>query len=121
MDTAGVVVSIENKKIARGMSLRDEISRLRPGACVLARALLSSVSFLNFVHWVVPGCFRHLRSGRDISNESGVMEMWRRRTCCGVGRVAKRHGVVAEGFGIMSAQEFTRHGGRWRRIASVHQ
>ena len=34
------------------------------------------MSFLNFLRWIAPGGFRHLRSGWDSANESGAMDQW---------------------------------------------
>ena len=77
MDTKSNVVRLEERKVGKGLRLREEVFSVRPGAMFPARDLLATVSFLNFLHWVIPGGFRQLRPGRDAVNESGVMEMWR--------------------------------------------
>ena len=59
------------------MTLRHELSGLRPGSTTYARVLLSSASFLNCVQRVAPGGFRHLRNGWNVVNESGIMELRR--------------------------------------------
>ena len=77
MDTRSNVVRLEERKVRKGLNLREGIFGAQPGVSVLARDLLASVSFLNFLHEVVPGGFCHLRSGWDTVNASGVMDLWR--------------------------------------------
>ena len=77
VDTRENVVRMEEAKVAKGQRLCEEIAGANPGSEVSARDLLASVSFLNFLHWVVPGGFCHLRSGWDAVNGSGVMDLWR--------------------------------------------
>ena len=65
---------MEGRKVGRGLRLREGIFECRPGATMQARDLLSAVSYLSFLHCVVPGGFCHLRSGWNAANESGVMD-----------------------------------------------
>ena len=57
VDTADNVVGVEDQKVAGGMSSRHKISKLRPGSCMVARAHLSPVSFLNVVLLIAPAVF----------------------------------------------------------------
>ena len=61
--TQSNVVRMEERKVEKGLRPCEEIFESRPGAPMPARALLATVSYLNFLQWVVPGGFCHLRSG----------------------------------------------------------
>ena len=65
---------LEERQVQRGTRLREEIFEASPGPEAPARALLASVSCLNFLRWVIPGGFCHLRSGRDAVNASGAVD-----------------------------------------------
>ena len=71
------VVRMEESKVAKGQRLCEEVINTCSGAEMSARELLAAVSFLNFLHWVAPGGFCHLRSGWDTVNRSGIMDLWR--------------------------------------------
>ena len=74
------VVRIEDEKLPKGVTLRQEIFRLRPDSTLAARSLLSSAASINFNQWVAAGCgmwSRHLRHGRTAVNDSGIMELRR--------------------------------------------
>ena len=73
-DTCYGVVKLEERKIVKGMRLREEIFGSTPCSESPARALLATVSFLNFMRWPVAGSFCHMRSGWGAANESGAME-----------------------------------------------
>ena len=72
VDTRANVVRLEERKVEEGLRPCEEIFGAQLGAVVPARDLLATVSFLNFLHWVIPGGFCHLMSGWDAVNESGV-------------------------------------------------
>ena len=76
VDARDGVVRMEGRRVDKGLRLRDEIFEARPGTTTQARDLLASVSFLNFLRWVFPGGFCHLRSGWGAVNESGAMGQW---------------------------------------------
>ena len=65
------VVEIDAGKLQRGMALREAASSLPSGSTLPARTALPTVSFLNFLQWVAPGGFIHLRRGRNVVNKSG--------------------------------------------------
>ena len=77
----GYVPWLKEKKVAKALGLRQELFGLRTAyavsATVSARALLSAVSYQNFLRWVVPGGFRLPGSGWNARNETGVMELGR--------------------------------------------
>ena len=75
IDTQDSVVRMEERKVEKGIRVREGIFESRPGATVPARDLLPAVSYLNFLRSAIPGGFCHLRSGWDAVNESGVMEL----------------------------------------------
>ena len=101
VDTRNNVVRMEERNVEKGFRLREAISESRPGATMQDRDLLVAASSLNFLRWVVPGGFRHLRSGWDAANESGVMNLWRAG--------AKRASAVA------AISEDLRNDMAWRR------
>ena len=70
-------VRTEERKVSGGPRLREEIFGAPQGSEMPARTLLASASFLNFLHWVTPGGFRHLRSGWGAVNESESADLWR--------------------------------------------
>ena len=70
------VVRMEGRKVEKGLRLCEGISESRPGATAQARDLLSTASYLNFLHWVAPGGFCRQRSGRHAVNESRATELW---------------------------------------------
>ena len=77
VDTRENVVRMEENKVIKGQRLCEEVINAVPGSEMSARDLLATVSFLNFLHWVIPGGFCHLRSGWDTVNQSGIMDLWR--------------------------------------------
>ena len=79
VDTKSNAARLEERKVERGLRLREEVFGVHPGAVLPARGLLATASFLN-LHWVAPGGLRHLRSGWDAVNESGVMKLRRAGT-----------------------------------------
>ena len=79
------------QSLRQGASLRLGASSLSSGSTMSARAPLSSVSFPNFLQWVAPGGFCHLRSGWDAVNATGAKGVWR----AGEGR-AESQAVVSE-------------------------
>ena len=91
MDTSESAVRTEDKKLARGMTLHQEMFGLRPESTLSARTLPSSASFLNFIQWATPGGFCHLRHGWNVFAGSGIMELQRPGGGC-----AETHVVVAE-------------------------
>ena len=72
-DTLSMELQIAPDKKKKGLSLISDTLALQN---MPARELLQTISFLNFLEWVVPGGFAHLRAGWDIINESGVMRDW---------------------------------------------
>ena len=76
-DTCRGAVRTEERKVSEGPRLREEILGASPGSEMSARASLAFASFLNFLHWVIPGGFCDLRPGRGAANESGAMDLWR--------------------------------------------
>ena len=78
--------------IGKGARQREEIFGATSGSELPARTLLATVSFLNFLRWVVPGGFRHLRPGWGAVNESGAMDQWR----AGVRQAAAQASVTEE-------------------------
>ena len=63
VDTMANVVRPEERKVGKGLLPREKIFGAQSGAVVLAKYLLAAASFLNFLHWVIPGGFCRLRSG----------------------------------------------------------
>ena len=76
VDARDGAVRMEGRKVDKGIRLREEIFEARPGTTMQARDLLASVSFSNFLRWVFPGGFCHLRSVWGAVNESGAMGQW---------------------------------------------
>ena len=72
VDARANAVRLEERQVEEGLRLREEIVGAQLGAVAPARDLLATVSFLNFLHWVIPGGFCHLMSGWDAVDESGV-------------------------------------------------
>ena len=68
---------MEERKVSKGLRLREEMFGAPPGSEMSARTLLACASFPNSLRWVIPGGFCHLRSGWNAVNESGVMDLWR--------------------------------------------
>ena len=68
---------MQERKVEKGLRLREGVFESRSGATMGARDLLATASYLNFLHWVAPGGFCHLRSGWDVADEAGVMVSWR--------------------------------------------
>ena len=74
VDAREGVVRVENRRVEKGLRRREGIVGARPGTAILARGLLASASFLNFLRWVAPCDFCHLRSRWDAANKSGAMD-----------------------------------------------
>ena len=64
-DTCRGEVKLEERKVEKGLRPREEIFEATPGPELPARTMLATASLLNTLHWVAPGGFCHLRSGRD--------------------------------------------------------
>ena len=77
VDAHNNVVRMETRKVEKGLRLRESIFGSEPGASMQARDLLATASYLIFLQWVAPGGFRHLRSGWNAVNVSGVMDLRR--------------------------------------------
>ena len=114
VDTRDGVVRFENKKVAKGLSLRHEVVHFdHVGACVLP-----SVSSLNFVQRIVPDGACQLRRGRNVANESGIVELRRvgdgraEVQAAASGGPAQRRGMLVEGSGVAPVREPTLHGSR---------
>ena len=74
-----------------------------------ARKLLHTASFLGFLHYIVPGGFCRLKSGREFVDESREMEKWRGRSraadCLGLSH--RLSGTICASFfflGLLTAQ-----------------
>ena len=65
------------KKGREGSGVAPRIVRPSHGPHGFIRALLSAVSYLNFLQWVSPGGFCHRRHWRNAVNETGAMELRR--------------------------------------------
>ena len=63
VDTHNDVVRVEEREVEKGLRLREGILEPLSGATTQARDLLATASHLNFLQWVAPGGFCHLRSG----------------------------------------------------------
>ena len=67
VDARSNVVRMEGRKVEEGLRMCEAISESAPGATSQARDLLATVSYLNFLRWVAPGGFCHLRSGWNLA------------------------------------------------------
>ena len=77
MDTNEGDVEMAEKNVLRALGICQGVFGLAPGSTMSERALLSPVSFLDFLQWVAPGGSGHLRSGWDALNGAGVTDSWR--------------------------------------------
>ena len=76
VDSKANVAELEVRKVQKSSRLCEELFEASPGSRVSARSLLATVPFSNFLEWVIPVGFRHLRSGWGAADESGIMDQW---------------------------------------------
>ena len=77
VDTYCCVVQPEERKIHKGLGLREELFEASSGSELSARALPATLFFLSFLRFAAPGGFCYLRSGWDAANDSGAMDQWK--------------------------------------------
>lgn len=69
-------VQLDPDKRQKGLDLIRAVVGA-PNHRLTVKELLACVGFLNYLEWLVPGGFAHLRSSWDLVNTSGVYDDWK--------------------------------------------